>query len=121
MAKSGDVFKVFTNTMTIKVASHESGGTLAMFIDEAPPDTGPPMHVHKDVGETAFVLQGTYKVSGGGELSELAAGEGAFLPANVPHTYKNISDDVGRVLFTVLPCGLENFFEEISQEGGAPL
>ena len=115
MARAGDVFKVFDNTITIMVSRHDSNGALTMFIDEAPPNTGPPMHVHKDIGETAYVLQGTYKVNVGGELRELGQGEAAFLPANVPHTYKNISDGAGRVLFTVLPGGLDDFFEEISK------
>ena len=72
MARAGEVFNVFGNTITIMVSRHDSNGALTMFIDEAPPDTGPPMHVHKDVGETAYVLQGTYKVNVGGELGELA-------------------------------------------------
>ena len=38
MAKVGDVFKVFTNTITIKVAGADDGGMLAMFLEEVPPN-----------------------------------------------------------------------------------
>ena len=115
MAKEGDVFQVFTNTMTIKVAGAENRRALAMFVDEAPPNTGVPMHIHRDQEETVFVLKGRYKISVGGQIREVRTGDGAYLPANVPHAYKNIGDDVGQLLFTIWPSGLEDLFEEISK------
>ena len=57
MAKVGDVFKVFTNTITIKVAGADNGGMLAMFLEEVPPKIGVPMHVHRGATETLFVLK----------------------------------------------------------------
>jgi hypothetical protein len=47
MAKVGDIFQVFINTVTIKVAGADNGGALAMFVEEVPPKAGVPMHVHK--------------------------------------------------------------------------
>ena len=115
MAKKGDVFNIFENTITIMVSNDESLGKLAMFIDECPSGGGVPQHVHKDVAETAYVLQGIYKVDIGGELGQFGPGEAVFIPPNVQHGYKNIGDDVGQVLFTVSPGGLDGFFEELSK------
>ncbi len=120
MAKAGDVFKVFSNTMTIKVAGADNEGALAMFVDEAPPNTGVPMHVHWDATETLFVLKGRYKICVGDEFREVQAGDGAYLPANIAHAYKNIGDETGQLLFTITPSGLEGFFEEISKSGFDP-
>jgi quercetin dioxygenase-like cupin family protein len=120
MAKAGDVFQVFTNTVTIKVTGADNGGALAMFVEEAPPNTGVPMHVHRGAAETLFVLKGRYRISVAGELREVGPGEGAYLPADVPHAYKNIGDQAGQLLFTIFPSGLEGFFEEISGRGPDP-
>ena len=104
----------FGNTFMIMVSNDESLGKVAMFTDECPPGGGPPQHVHQDIAETAYVLQGIYKVDIGGELRQFGPGEAVFIPPNVQHDYKNIGDDVGKVLFTVSPGGLDGFFEELS-------
>jgi hypothetical protein len=67
-----------------------------------------------------FVLKGRFKISIAGKVRELSEGEGAFLPADVPHAYSNIDDQNGQLLFTIYPSGLEGFFEEISQSGLNP-
>jgi quercetin dioxygenase-like cupin family protein len=120
MAKAGDVYQVFTNTVTIKVAGAENGGDLAMFVEEAPPGAGVPMHVHHGASETAFVLKGRFKISVGDQLREVRPGDGAYLPADVPHAYKNVDAQPGQLLFTIYPSGLEGFFEEISKRGADP-
>ena len=114
MANAGDVFQVFTNTISIKVASGDNGGELAMFLEESPPGSGVPLHVHWDAAETAFVKMGQYKIRLGDELIEVGPGDGIYLPANVPHAYKNVGNEPGQLLFTITPGGLEGFFEEIA-------
>jgi len=120
MARVGDVFRVFTTTITIKVTGADNDGALAMFVEDVPPKAGVPMHVHKGATETLFVLRGRYKISVAGKVSELSEGDGAYLPADVPHAYTNIGDQEGRLLFTIYPSGLDGFFEEISQSGLDP-
>ena len=78
------------------------------------------MHVHRGATETLFVLKGRFKISVAGKVRELGEGDGAFLPADVPHAYKNIDDQRGQLLFTIYPSGLDGFFEEISQSGLDP-
>ena len=114
MAKVGDVFQVFINTVTIKVAGTDNGGALAMFVEEVPALAGVPMHVHKGATETLFVLRGRFRISVAGKIRELSEGDGAFLPADVPHAYKNMDNQRGQLLFTIYPSSLEGFFEEIS-------
>ena len=35
------------------------------------------------------------------------------LKKNIPHTYKNVGNSTGRLLFTIMPAGFENFFAEV--------
>lgn len=120
MARTGDVYRVFTNTVTIKVAGADNDGALAMFAEEVPAMAGVPMHIHKGATETLFVLKGRYKISVAGKVRELSEGDGAYLPADVPHAYTNIDSQSGLLLFTIYPSGLEGFFEEISKSGLDP-
>ena len=91
-----------------------------MFVEEVPAKAGVPMHVHRAATETLFVLRGRFKISVAGKVRELGEGDGAFLPAGVPHAYKNIDNQRGQLLFTISPSGLDGFFEEISQSGLDP-
>jgi quercetin dioxygenase-like cupin family protein len=120
MAKAGDVFQVFINTVTIKVTGTDNGGALAMFVEEVPAKAGVPMHVHRGAAETLFVLKGQFKISVAGKIRELSEGDGAYLPPDIPHAYTNIDGQKGQLLFTIYPSGLEGFFEEISQSGLDP-
>ncbi|MGH7717056.1 MAG: hypothetical protein ACREML_13800 [Vulcanimicrobiaceae bacterium] len=52
------------------------------------PDSGPPLHVHEKESETYYV----------------------------PHRYKNIGVEPGRVLFGFTPGGIEAFFTEIGDQ-----
>jgi hypothetical protein len=40
---------------------------------------------------------------------------GAFLhlKIGIPHIYKNIGNSTGRLLFTIIPAGFQNFFAEV--------
>jgi quercetin dioxygenase-like cupin family protein len=80
MAKVGDVFKVFTNTITIKVAGADNDGTKKF-----PPKIGVPKHVHRGAAETLFVLDGHFNIFVAGEIRELYSGDGIYLPADIPH------------------------------------
>ena len=115
MAIAGDVYQVFTNRISIKVASGDNGGEVAMWLTDAPPGSGVPLHVHWDAAETIFVRRGRFIIRLGDELIEVGPGDGMHLPANVPHAYKNFGDEPGQLVFTVMPGGVEGFFEEISQ------
>jgi hypothetical protein len=35
------------------------------------------------------------------------------LKKDIPHTYKNVGNSTGRLLFTIVPAGFENFFAEV--------
>jgi quercetin dioxygenase-like cupin family protein len=115
MAKSGEIFQVLGNTITMKVAAADSNGALAMFVEEVPAKAGAPLHVHKAAAETWFVLKGNFKISVNGEIRELGVGDGLFLAPNVPRAFKNIGDEAGQMLFTIVPSGPEGFFEEVSR------
>jgi quercetin dioxygenase-like cupin family protein len=95
-----------------KLTGEQTGGAFDYFIVEIPAGNGPPLHVHRIQDETFHVLAGRYKVQLGEEIFYMEEGDFAYLPKNVPHAFKNISDEPGRVIVVYSPGGGHKFFEE---------
>ena len=74
----------------------------------------PPLHVHRNEDEFFLVLEGQLKVLRGHEELSLKAGQSAFLPRNVAHTFKIVSPQA-RFLNTITPGGFEQFFRDMGQ------
>lgn len=99
--------------MHILLSGQETGGTLALFIDEVPPNTGPPLHIHQHEDETFYILEGELVVQINAEQLPVSAGCSVFLPRGVPHTFINTGTTTARVLVMLTPGGLERFFAEV--------
>lgn len=52
-----------------------------------------PVHVHKDIEEVLFILQGKGEVWIDGEYDTFEKGDVVMLPANSKHQVRNISDE----------------------------
>jgi quercetin dioxygenase-like cupin family protein len=60
----------------------------------------------------AYVLSGEITFKIGEEVTVGGPGACAFMPRGVPHAWKNIGADTGRVLFLYTPAGAGGFFAE---------
>lgn len=80
---------------------------------------GAPMHTHRDVDETSYVLEGEIGALIGGQ--EVQAGPGTFVlkPRGVPHTFWNAGPGPARFLEVISPAGFEAYFEELDRLFGA--
>jgi hypothetical protein len=81
----------------------------------SPSGSRPPLHSHSKETEGFYVIDGEFSFQYGDDDNKIAAKPGTFLhlKKNIPHTYKNICNNTGRLLFTILPAGFENFFAEV--------
>jgi quercetin dioxygenase-like cupin family protein len=80
-----------------------------MFI---PPGGGPNPHRH-DFEESFTILQGEIEATFREEKSTVGAGETLSIPANAPHSFKNVSNRPARLLCICAPAGQEDFFAEV--------
>ena len=110
----GRTLQVFDDKITVKVHGRDTGNQLASFIGEVPPVAGPPLHVHTREDEFFYVIEGTFRFEANGQQTLVEAGGTVFIPRGTPHTFQNAGTETGRVLTTVQPAGLEQFFEELS-------
>jgi quercetin dioxygenase-like cupin family protein len=76
---------------------------------------GPPLH-HHDFDETFYVIEGELTFQLGDELFSRKAGEIAFAPRGVPHTYANLSSAPTRHLILCTPAGFERYFARMAAE-----
>lgn len=77
-------------------------------------EPGPPVHVHPNSEDSFEVIEGTIEVSLHGEWRSFQAGEMATVPAGVPHTFRNPSDQPLKLIARMQPAGRsEAFFRDM--------
>jgi mannose-6-phosphate isomerase-like protein (cupin superfamily) len=75
---------------------------------------GPPVHVHPTAEESYQVIEGALEVFMNGEWSPVRAGEKAIVPAGVPHSVRNISDEPAKIVNIHQPAQrFESFFRDM--------
>ena len=99
--------------LIFKVTGEDTGGAFDYFIVEVAPRGGPPLHVHHTQEETIHVLKGRFKIRIGDEIFTCEEGGFAYLPANVPHAFLNLTDEPGEVIVVYVPGGGHRFYEEL--------
>jgi quercetin dioxygenase-like cupin family protein len=72
-----------------------------------------PLHVHYTEDEGFYVLEGNVTILVGDETVELASGQHAFDPRDVPHRF-TVGPDGAQMIWVLTPGGFENFIEEAS-------
>lgn len=89
-----------------------------MFEGSTQPLQGPPLHLHRDQDEWWYILEGEYRFEVDGQEIYARAGDIVFAPRGSRHTFQNIGATAGRTVTTVVPGGIDTFFEEL--ETAAP-
>lgn len=82
----------------------------------------PPAHTHSREDESYFVLEGSVRYSIGDDELTVNAGEYVYLPKDVPHSFKILSDKA-EVLMWISPAGLDQWFwdNSVPAPDGKPL
>lgn len=110
-------------TTLVKLAPEDCEGRYAVFYLEAPPMSGPPLHVHSREDEFFYVLEGELVFEVDGVCHVVRAGGSVGLLRGVPHRYQNFTPHTARLLIVTTPGDFAHFFEELSAvtpAGGLP-
>lgn len=100
----------FTDTR-VRVHVAEDGQSLVE--GEARRGNMPPLHVHHNDDETFYCLDGRLSVITARGAVELGAGDAAFAPRGVPHTYR-VESDEARWLVATTDAGFGTFVRAAS-------
>ena len=102
--------------INVLLRSEQSGGVVSVIESGSLPGFGgPPLH-HHDFDETFYVIEGELTFQLGEKLFSAKAGELAFAPRGVPHTYANLSAAPTRHLIVCTPGGFERYFARMAAE-----
>jgi quercetin dioxygenase-like cupin family protein len=107
------------NAPNVLLRSEESDGQVS--IVELGGGGRPPLHRH-DFDEAFYVLEGELTFQLEQDVFTRRAGELAFAPRGVAHTYANLSGAPARALLVITPAGFERYFDRIAARisGGEP-
>jgi quercetin dioxygenase-like cupin family protein len=101
--------------LTIKISSRDTNGAFAVFEGHTAPLEGPPLHRHPDHDEWWFIAEGEYRFEVDGEEIYASAGATVFAPRGCRHTFQNVGSKPGWTIATVVPGGIDLFFEELDE------
>ena len=104
---------VLGNDVTIKISSRDTGGAFTVFEGVSDPLQGPPLHLHRDQDESWYIVDGEFRFEVDGQEIYARVGDTVFAPRGSRHTFQNIGENLGRTLTTVVPGGLDLFFEDL--------
>ena len=99
--------------------AQQSGGVSVIRLSN-PPGHGPSAHLHTRMEESFYVLDGGYSFSVGDDAVQGGPGTFVFVPPGTLHSFRNVGDTVGRLLFICTPPGFEKYFQELEAYGWPP-
>ena len=116
----GKVVNVMGDLQTFKLTGKDTNGLFTLIEEENEPGTGIPPHVHEHEDEVFKVVEGEMELTVGGKTTILKAGDLAFGPRGIPHSWKIIGDSKAKVILSVFPAGIEDMFEELGRLPSGP-
>ena len=111
--KGGTQLHVFGNPQYHKVVGSDTGDQIFEWVDNVAPGAGIPPHVHTKEDEIFRVLEGEVEVMVDGESTVLKAGDMAFAPKNLVHSWRVVGEKNAKMWVSAFPSGMEFMFHEL--------
>ena len=102
----------FGTKMLVKVSEDDREGRYSLIEMVHPPNIGPALHVHPQVPEAYYILEGEYSIKCDMQTYQVKSRDFVFIPNGVPHTYQ--SGPKGGKVLVISPAGLEKYFTEVA-------
>ena len=99
-------------TRKLLVSSTMTDGQHCIFEVQAAPTAGVDRHIHRLEDETLIVIAGCWLVDVGSALRAARCGDVVKLPRGIPHEFRNVSTNTGKLLCIYSPGGIETLFTD---------
>lgn len=105
-----------TETVNRRIISPDTVGSkkLEILMGVATKGHGATRHMHPDIEQACYILEGRARAEVGGQSMDLGPGDACFFPAGEPHVFTVISDEPVKVLVIYSPPYMENPAQGIS-------
>jgi mannose-6-phosphate isomerase-like protein (cupin superfamily) len=110
---SEEILSVIGHDIVVKIDAEQTNGAYSVFELTVPSEVGTGLHIDKDWDEFWHVIEGNFVFTLNGERKELKAGEFAYGPKGIPHSFRNFGKTTGKLLMVTTPSGLEQFFRTV--------
>jgi len=124
LGSDGRTFSVGPDSVKALVEAADTNDAFSLVDYTAAPGVpGPPPHVHRETSETFYVLAGEVTFRAGDREQVLRAGEIAFVPPGIVHTFANAGSEPARWVGIFSPGHAMAMVEDIGKafpEGGGP-
>lgn len=114
-AGDGEAWWWFGALAEIKATAATTNGQFTVIEVTNGPGYEAVRHVHHNEDEAFWILEGDVTLDIGGKVIEAHAGDYAFGPRDIPHSFK-VGESGARMLFILTPGG----FEELVPATGVP-
>jgi mannose-6-phosphate isomerase-like protein (cupin superfamily) len=125
MPGEGENFAMGGSSISLKAVSESTDG--GFFLSETtvePGFAGPPLHIHRELTDMFYVLEGVLTFRIGEDTVEGPPGTFVCAPPGTPHTFSNPSAEPARFLNFNVPGGFEVYMRELAAawtaNGGPP-
>ncbi len=112
--KEGKVLNVIGDIQTHKLIGTDTGNQIVEWVDNVEPGVGIPPHIHTKEDEIFRVIKGQIEIMVAGKTTILEAGDTAFAPKNIPHSWKVVGTEKAKMITSAFPAGIEIMFRELA-------
>lgn len=107
----------FLDTLVVEHRGAPGVGTIVLEMT-LPVGSAPPLHVHDDLDDTWYILEGQMIVRCGEDQLVVGAGYWVSMPRGVPHTFRVIGEREARILLVHDNPSFRDFIREVSVPAG---
>ncbi len=97
------------------MTGEDTGGSYTLVENYNAPGASIPLHLHRNEDETFYGVSGEVDFQINGKIVRASAGTTAFLPRNTPHSFTVAGNEPAKMIFMLMPAGLEKYFEKLSE------
>lgn len=110
----GNHISLVGDTYRIAISGKQTKGEYAVIDMLVPPGGGPPPHSHASIHESFYIIDGEIEFTTEDGKFIVKKGDMVTIPkGGAIHCFKNISKEMAHMVCTVVPAGLDEFFEEV--------
>ncbi|MDG3004474.1 cupin domain-containing protein [Paludisphaera mucosa] len=114
------VYSIVGDRYVFLATGAETAGACFIFEAYVPSGNGSPPHVHHREDELFYVVEGEFEFTVAGATMRLTAGGSLLGRRDVPHRFRNVGPDAGKLIIAVTPAGLDDYFMEVGAKLEGP-
>jgi mannose-6-phosphate isomerase-like protein (cupin superfamily) len=110
------IHEVLGGSISVRLRRAQTDGRLALIENVIPAGfTTLPLHIHPAFDEAFYILDGALSFSVGESTLTATPDTLVWAPGDVPHTFRNYTNEAARMLLWVTPAGHEHYFDALAR------